>query len=172
MATRSVLILSALCVQTAVADFMANRLTHADLDDTTLGQKVFPSREELGKEEGNWLANLLSSGGATPLATTNPQANARGVRVREVKLSEPNFFDKLFSGAPKEEAGKTRRKAVPSQGYVPPQVTGVKPPSMFRSSLVRVPLVGLIAFFVGSVTTYVWSRSGAETLDYQPLLSA
>jgi len=162
-----------LSVQTTVADLMTNLPKHADLDDTTLGQQILPSRKDLGKEEDEggwaWVSNILSQGGATPLASTNPQANARGVRVREEKVQEAGFFDKLFAGEPKQ---KTSRKAVPSQGYVPPQVVGVRPPSMFRSSMVRAPLVGLIAFFVGSITTYVWLRPDVETSDHQPLLSA
>merc|ERR1711879_834372 len=131
-------------------------LVEGDLDDTTLGLPFFggekteskPAKKSAPKEasggDGEWLTNFLGrlGGGATP--TTGQSKLMRGQRV-------------------------VVRKAEPAPGFEQPGF--VRPPSMFRQSLVRAPLVGMISFFVGSGITYALFRPRGESLDYQPLLS-
>merc|ERR1712048_171797 len=105
------------------------------------------------------LSNLFD----TSVTPTSPRDNSKSTGAREVIVGENKG---LFG------FGKT--KAVPSQGgALPPRtVVGVRPPSMFKSPLVRAPLVGLIGFFVGGGVTYALFRPRHGALDYEPLLSA
>merc|ERR1711879_236335 len=152
------LMLLALTSQAASED-RVGRLVDGDLDETTLAffgggkkseskpKKAAPKKEENSDGAPQWLQNLLNQGGVTQVGYSRPAG--RGKRD--------------LSG---------RAEALPPQGFVQPPVVGVRPPSMFRQSLMRAPLVGMIGFFIGSGVTYALFRPRNENLDFQALLSA
>jgi len=144
-------------VRAPPAPARALRSLEGDLDDTTLAffggkteKESKPTKKSAPKEAnddpiGNFLSRI--GGGATPLSNGQEQGRSTRRGIRQVT-----------------------RKAEPTQGF--DQSGFVRPPSMFRQSLVRAPLVCMIAFFVGSGVTYAWFRPRDESIDYQSLLGA
>merc|ERR1711879_915390 len=121
----------------ALSSQAAANPVNGDLDDTTLaffggGKKEAAPKKTAPKQEESedWLTNVLNRlnrDGATPTGARQKMRGQREV-VRKAEAS-------------------------PAHGFVQSPVAGVKPPSMFRQSLMRAPLIGLvgmISFFVGS----------------------
>merc|ERR1712187_353542 len=145
----------------------------ADLDDTTLGffgggkkEEKKPARKAPAKEAppSIWERFSLSNLFDASVTPTSPRDNSKSTGAREVIIDQSRGG--LFGG--------NKAKALPaSGGALPPRtVVGVRPPSMFKSPLVRAPLVGLIGFFVGGGVTYALFRPRHGALDYEALLSS